>query len=248
MDRCANPACSEPFRYFRSGRIYRIDRREIVRSPSSQRGTQRSEHFWLCGSCSPRFKVVLQPDDSIAVTEVSPGPVYVQSSPPQSPKAARSTVVPAISQKGRARENNNAVQGSSQPRGRAPRILVLDAELKTLGFIEQMLQDSGLGAISCTSVVEAISLVATGFFDTFIVIDRPTKSRAATTLSALAAARLYCKSCFSWSVETVRQRCTDFVEEMAAGKLLASHDEDGTTLLPSLDPGPVMQPTRGTTL
>jgi hypothetical protein len=243
IDKCANPACSEPFHYFRSGRIYRIDRREI-HSPSSQVGAQRSEHFWLCGSCSPRFRVVLQADDSVAVAEMCLGPVYAQrvQSPPLTISSAG--MLPISNE--RLLCAAAAVQRTPSCDGHKPRILVLDVELKTLGFIEQMLQDSGLGAISCTSVVEAISLVATGFFDILIAIDRPDRSRSAAMVSALAAARIHCKSCLCWRVDTVRQRCIDFVEEMAQGKESVRYGDDGVRLLPSLEPRPAAQPARGT--
>jgi hypothetical protein len=39
---------------------------------------------------------------------------------------------------------------------RTPKILILDVDLKTLGWLEQKLQDAGLGATTITSVVEAV--------------------------------------------------------------------------------------------
>jgi len=57
---CANPACKAPFRYFRSGTIYLLDKRDGV----SQRATLSMkkdgiEYFWLCGECARTMRMVL---------------------------------------------------------------------------------------------------------------------------------------------------------------------------------------------
>jgi hypothetical protein len=113
-----------------------------------------------------------------------------------------------------------------------PRILVLDVDLKELGFIEEMLQDSGFSAITCTSVVEAIPLLTTGFFDVFVAIDRPAQSHTGATLSALATARVHCKSFFCWRVDNIKQQCGEFIGQVVKGELSADHRNHYTAFPP----------------
>jgi hypothetical protein len=46
VSQCANPECSEPFVYLRTGKLFAVPRREVAGSSSSV------EYFWLCGRCS----------------------------------------------------------------------------------------------------------------------------------------------------------------------------------------------------
>lgn len=209
IQKCINPACGEPFLYFRNGKIYRIDRRDAM--PHVQRGQEqgKAEHFWLCGRCSTRLGVVLAPDGSVEVTEAGrvprDQPVQELSSSLTRGEALTCTRQPSESE-------GSAFVARSHAGARTPPILVLDVEFITLALIEEILHDSGLSAITCTSIVEAINLLGTGLFDVFIVIDRPVPSHTAAIRSVLAAACFYCESCLCWSTENVKQLCSDFVE------------------------------------
>jgi hypothetical protein len=198
VKKCANPGCCETSRDGRNGRIYQIDRRDSM--PHAQQWQERgeAEHFWLCGKCSAKLSVKLLVDGSIALAEAR--------SPPQ--------------------PEYTLMRQEAQPSEYMPRILILDVEWKTLAFIEQLLQDSGFGAITSSSVVEAITLLATGHFDCFIVIDRPTQSHAAAALRAVANAQVHCESCFCWNVESVRQRCSAFVEQARRGNRGTDYRDD----------------------
>ncbi len=62
VSKCANPDCSAPFRYLRSGKLFRM---EIERpgddSPSHEperTAIRRNQFFWLCNECSSRFRLV----------------------------------------------------------------------------------------------------------------------------------------------------------------------------------------------
>jgi hypothetical protein len=58
--KCANPSCSQPFLYFRSGKIFLIEAPSS--QPSSRDGVRKApEYFWLCGECSRTMRVVLDP-------------------------------------------------------------------------------------------------------------------------------------------------------------------------------------------
>jgi len=96
--------------------------------------------------------------------------------------------------------------------GRGQRILILDSELQTLAFVEQVLQDSGLAAVTTMSVIEATCLLSTGFFDVFIYIDRPKQVKAAGKPGLWVAARANCPLSLCWNGDNIRQQCNDFVE------------------------------------
>ena len=144
VQKCANPVCSEPFREFRNGKIYRVNRRDAMpRVLQEACPLPRGEPF----ERSPSF-----------LTRANVEPI--------GPRPQREC-------------EKNLAEGGSRPAEHTPRILVLDVELKTLGLMEQALQDSGYSAITSTSGAETITLLATGFFDFFIVIARPARSHAA---------------------------------------------------------------------
>jgi len=51
LSKCANPPCSASFRYFRQGKLFRV---EIEPSGMVQpaKAPGRSEFFWLCDDCA----------------------------------------------------------------------------------------------------------------------------------------------------------------------------------------------------
>jgi hypothetical protein len=59
LSKCANPACSNTFRYFRDGKLY-------VSEPNAQSGNCVLECFWLCSTCCR--DMTIQIDDDHAVT------------------------------------------------------------------------------------------------------------------------------------------------------------------------------------
>jgi len=59
LSKCANPACSTPFRYLRDGKIFEIDsKRESETSVEGKKPLRRVEFFWLCGECSTEWTVI----------------------------------------------------------------------------------------------------------------------------------------------------------------------------------------------
>lgn len=56
--KCANPSCSQPFHYFRTGKIFLID---IPGASNSENAPTKKppEYFWLCGECCRSMRVVL---------------------------------------------------------------------------------------------------------------------------------------------------------------------------------------------
>ena len=55
IGKCANPACTVAFRFFRGGKLFQVDLRE--RGPSKV--SQQVEHFWLCEKCAPVMKIIV---------------------------------------------------------------------------------------------------------------------------------------------------------------------------------------------
>jgi hypothetical protein len=60
LSKCANPACSNTFRYFREGRLF------LIESQPKSRKSHSLEYFWLCSSCCR--DMTLQVNDGHAVT------------------------------------------------------------------------------------------------------------------------------------------------------------------------------------
>ena len=83
--KCANPGCSSPFLYFRSGKIYLIDLAGSV-GHSSQTG-RGMEYFWLCGECAQTMRVALNRLGAVVVERL-PEPA-LQAETPLSPKPAK---------------------------------------------------------------------------------------------------------------------------------------------------------------
>ena len=57
LSKCANPACSTPFRYLRDGKLFEIDPRQTARADGKKQ-VRRVEFYWLCGECSAQLTIV----------------------------------------------------------------------------------------------------------------------------------------------------------------------------------------------
>jgi len=70
ITQCANQLCSQPFRYFRGGKLFIVDVAPNARSanPSSQnRAPLRLEHLWLCERCAATMTIVIGQDRTSTV-------------------------------------------------------------------------------------------------------------------------------------------------------------------------------------
>ena len=59
LSKCANPACSAPFRYLREGKLFEMQTQDPVVSIAGPKPPRRVEFFWLCDHCSTELTVVL---------------------------------------------------------------------------------------------------------------------------------------------------------------------------------------------
>lgn len=66
VSKCANPACSVPFRYLHEGKLFRmemkpdreLDTLHVV--PPSEKPAKHTEFFWLCDECSVRMTLTFE--------------------------------------------------------------------------------------------------------------------------------------------------------------------------------------------
>lgn len=84
ISKCANPACSLPFHYFRAGRLFQMDfdpQSGCVREgpfvategQAPLRAPQHHvEHFWLCGECARRFTLRYRPGEGVVPVPLPP--------------------------------------------------------------------------------------------------------------------------------------------------------------------------------
>lgn len=70
LQKCANPACSVPFRSLREGKLF-LAENNFFSSPGStinNRTRPRREHFWLCQECSTCLTLRFDPSRGVMMT------------------------------------------------------------------------------------------------------------------------------------------------------------------------------------
>jgi hypothetical protein len=64
LHKCANPACSVPFRSLREGKLFLAETCPSDLNSNfdgNRRKLRRREHFWLCGACAGYFTLRFDP-------------------------------------------------------------------------------------------------------------------------------------------------------------------------------------------
>jgi hypothetical protein len=64
LHKCANPACSVPFRSLREGKLFLAETCPSdlnANFDGNRRKLHRREHFWLCGACAGYFTLRFDP-------------------------------------------------------------------------------------------------------------------------------------------------------------------------------------------
>jgi hypothetical protein len=57
---CANEMCSQPFRFFRGGKLFIQESNTPLADPSAADGMPSTlEHFWLCEHCAETMTLVV---------------------------------------------------------------------------------------------------------------------------------------------------------------------------------------------
>ena len=74
--KCANPDCSATFRYFHTGKLFRVEtsagldrRRAMGQDAAESKPMRRLEFFWLCNECAGRMTVVFDRDLGVTVRD-----------------------------------------------------------------------------------------------------------------------------------------------------------------------------------
>ena len=72
VSKCANPDCSASFRYFRQGKLFRVDtltglegHRAMYGEPGTS--TWRLEFFWLCEACATKMTLISDRQSGVTV-------------------------------------------------------------------------------------------------------------------------------------------------------------------------------------
>src|SRR5438105_13215694 len=81
LHRCANPDCSQPFKYFRHGKLFSFEMESRSRIPEKSKKSRKV--LWLCGRCARRMtlKFVKGSDGCCSAGTSSPG-VAIKTAPP----------------------------------------------------------------------------------------------------------------------------------------------------------------------
>jgi hypothetical protein len=73
VSKCANTGCSVPFRYLRSGKLFRVEAglNPGASEPSeamfvSRKPMRRAQFFWLCSECALKVRLVTSKEGIVA--------------------------------------------------------------------------------------------------------------------------------------------------------------------------------------
>ena len=58
LSKCANPECSEVFRYLHQGKIFHLSPTLEAQATSAALNPSLHERFWLCAQCSKQMKLI----------------------------------------------------------------------------------------------------------------------------------------------------------------------------------------------
>ena len=84
VSRCANPVCSEVFRYLHQGRLYCLTPAPGVRPTAGALHPSLEERFWLCDKCAKQMTLVWTGSQiELAGLSTSPPRTVSDSLPPQ---------------------------------------------------------------------------------------------------------------------------------------------------------------------
>lgn len=73
LQKCANPACTVPFRSLREGKLFLAE--TLPHDPElafngNRRKVRRREHFWLCEACSSHFTLRYDADHGMLTVPI----------------------------------------------------------------------------------------------------------------------------------------------------------------------------------
>jgi hypothetical protein len=61
LHKCANPACSNPFRHLDRGKLFQVEMERFGPAiPRKDRFVRRMEYYWLCDECAPLLTLTFE--------------------------------------------------------------------------------------------------------------------------------------------------------------------------------------------
>jgi hypothetical protein len=82
LSKCANPECSEQFRYLHQGKLFLIIPTPNVRADASGSLSFLYERFWLCDSCSKNLTLVWG-GTKVKIVPLAEKPMKVEAADPE---------------------------------------------------------------------------------------------------------------------------------------------------------------------
>ncbi|HEY7354264.1 MAG TPA: hypothetical protein VH596_15965 [Terriglobales bacterium] len=74
LSKCANPDCAVTFRYFHTGKLYRVEtstgferRRAMGLDGEPGKPLRRLEFYWLCQHCAEKMTLVYEKESGVTV-------------------------------------------------------------------------------------------------------------------------------------------------------------------------------------
>ena len=66
VNHCANPNCHKPLHYLREGKVFLFSGKNL---PEAGDNLQRSEHYWLCGTCSRQWTMISDAREGVQLVQ-----------------------------------------------------------------------------------------------------------------------------------------------------------------------------------
>jgi hypothetical protein len=100
--KCANEACSAPFRRLREGKLFQVETEYFAQTQNSSahrrtRPWRRVEHYWLCDTCSVHITLTFDRERGVITIPLPDGlgkRTVTLVSPPEIGSASDSTLIP----------------------------------------------------------------------------------------------------------------------------------------------------------
>ena len=72
VSKCANPGCQAPFRYFHTGKLFRIDKesgyeRRRLMGGDAKKPMRHIEFYWLCDDCASKMTLTFDQASGVSV-------------------------------------------------------------------------------------------------------------------------------------------------------------------------------------
>ncbi|HEV2696453.1 MAG TPA: hypothetical protein VGU90_00575 [Terriglobales bacterium] len=72
VSKCANPECAATFRYFHTGKLFRVESPAVALHDTHDDGSmkkpmRRLEFFWLCDNCADKMSLTFEKGAGVAV-------------------------------------------------------------------------------------------------------------------------------------------------------------------------------------